>query len=219
MSTPCTLRILLIDPHALFRQGLAALLSARQDLQVIGQAADAEQALLALASASPDLVIIDPQMPGLNGIDLLTRALHRFPDTRFLCLCAHGERYRVNAALDAGAAGYLLKECGIDECLKAIDKIARGQVYLCAEVATTLALSQRSMANSGLRGPKAVLSQRELQVLQLLAEGLSTREIAERLFISAKTVSTHREHIMQKLKLKGIAQLTRYALSEGWLKH
>lgn len=208
------LKIMLVDSQALFRQGLAALLSRHEELQVIAQAADGENALAAMARQAPDLVIIDPEIPRLNGIDTLLRARQRYPTVRFLCLSPHSEQYRVNAALDAGAAGYLLKDCEFEECITAILKVARGQVYLSPEIATAMALSQRS-AGSTCANP--ALSHRERQVLQLLAEGLSTRDIAERLHISGKTVSTHREHIMNKLNLKGIAQLTRYAVRQGWL--
>ncbi|WEK31850.1 MAG: response regulator transcription factor [Candidatus Pseudomonas phytovorans] len=209
-----TLTIMLVDSHALFRQGLAALLAPQDKLQVIAQLGDPEQLLTALAFHQPQLLIIDPLIATRPYADIVLRVHRRFPDTRILCISSTAEPHQVNAALDAGASGYLLKDSGIEECLKAIQQSARGQVYLGAELATALALSQRAAPAMG----KPLLSQRERQVLLLLAEGFSSREIAERLHIGSKTVSTHREHIMHKLGLKGIAQLTRYALNEGWLK-
>jgi DNA-binding NarL/FixJ family response regulator len=214
--TPSPMNILLADDHVLFRQGLAALLSKDPGLKIVGHAANGLEALALIAEQPVDLVIIDLEMPLLNGIDTMLRAQRKAPAPRFLCVSAHGEQRRVSAALDAGASGYLLKDCAVDELLKAVQAVAQGKFYLSPEIATAMVISQRSnpARQSGGEGPP--LSPRERQILQLLVEGLTTRDIAERMHISSKTVSTHREHIMRKLGIKGIAQLTRYALREGW---
>jgi DNA-binding NarL/FixJ family response regulator len=211
------LKILLVDDHILFRQGLAALLVREHDLHIIGQAANGLEALALIAPQPPDLVIIDLEMPLLNGIDTIARARQRAPALQFLCVSAHGEQRRISAALDAGASGYLLKDCAVDELVKAVRTVAQGRSYLSPEIATAMVLSQR-LTNAQHSAPAgARLSPRERQILQLLVDGLTTRAIADSMHISCKTVSTHREHIMSKLNLKGIAQLTRYALREGWL--
>lgn len=214
--TPSPMNILLADDHVLFRQGLAALLSKEPGLKIVGHAANGLEALALIAEQPVDLVIIDLEMPLLNGIDTMLRAQRKALAPRFLCVSAHGEQRRVSAALDAGASGYLLKDCAVDELLKAVQAVVQGKFYLSPEIATAMVISQRSnpARQSGGEGPP--LSPRERQILQLLVEGLTTRDIAERMHISSKTVSTHREHIMRKLGIKGIAQLTRYALREGW---
>ncbi|WP_095107922.1 response regulator transcription factor [Pseudomonas sp. Irchel 3E20] len=211
------LDILLVDDHRLFRQGLAVLLGREPDMQVTGLAANGLEALALLAQAQPGLVILDLEMPLLNGIDTLLRAHQRHPGLRFLCVSAHREQWRISAALDAGALGYLLKDCAVEELVKAVRTVAQGRAYLSPEIATEMVLSQRLAKAQQGAAPGANLSPRERQILQLLVEGLTTRAIAERMHISSKTVSTHREHIMSKLEIKGIAQLTRFALREGWL--
>ncbi|MEB0046822.1 MULTISPECIES: response regulator transcription factor [unclassified Pseudomonas] len=215
--SPAPLKILLVDDHSLFRQGLAALLLSEHDLRIVGQAANGLEALALIAPQPPDLMIIDLEMPLLNGIDTITRAHKLVPALRFLCVSAHGEQRRISAALDAGASGYLLKDCAADELVKAVRTVAQGRGYLSPEIATAMVLSQRLTHTKTPACAAASLSPRERQILQLLVEGLTTRAIADCMHISGKTVSTHREHIMSKLNLKGIAQLTRYALREGWL--
>jgi DNA-binding NarL/FixJ family response regulator len=205
--------VLLVDDHQLFRQGLAALLGAEADMDVVGHAENGLQALAQMDVLRPELVVLDMEMPQLNGIDTLVRARQAYPDLRFLCVSAHGELRKIAQALESGASGYLLKECAADELLKALRIVAGGRIYLSPEVATDMVAQQHPSLRNGLAG--APLSPREKQILLLLVEGCTTRVIAERMHISSKTVSTHREHIMGKLNLKGIAQLTRYALREG----
>ncbi|MGF6097586.1 response regulator [Pseudomonas sp. 18175] len=207
------LRILLVDDHQLFRQGLMALLGQERDMSIVGQAGDGLQALSQIDQQQPELVILDLEMPQLNGLDTLSRARLKSPNLRVLCLSAHGDLRKISQALEAGACGYLLKECACDELLKAVRTVASGRVYLSPDVATAMAVNRHPSQRNGLAG--APLSPREKQILQLLVDGCTTRAIAECMHISSKTVSTHREHIMAKLNLKGIAQLTRYALREG----
>jgi DNA-binding NarL/FixJ family response regulator len=207
-------RVLLADDHTLFREGLAALLEREADMTVIGQAGDGMEALRMAQALLPDVIALDLGMPVLNGIDALCRIVPDVPSARVLCLSAHGEQRMIAAALDAGALGYLLKDCACDDLGKAIRTVAGGRSYLSPEVATAMVASLRCARHHGSIEPSAKLSTRERQILQLLVEGHSTREIAERLHISGKTVGTHREHIMAKLQVKGIAQLTRYAIRE-----
>jgi DNA-binding NarL/FixJ family response regulator len=207
------LRVLLVDDHQLFRQGLAALLAAEADMHVVGQAENGLQALSQIDLLRPELVVLDMEMPLLNGIDTLLRARQAYPAVRCLCVSAHGELRKIALALESGACGYLLKDCAAEELLKALRSVAGGRIYLSPEVATEMVAHQHPSQRTGVAG--APLSPREKQILQLLVEGCTTRAIAERMHISSKTVSTHREHIMSKLNVKGIAQLTRYALREG----
>lgn len=209
------IRVLLVDDHRLFREGLAALLSKESDMEVVGQAADGMEALRMTDGLRPDVVALDLGMPALNGIDAIGRILPLSSSVRVLCVSAHGEQRMIAAALDAGALGYLLKDCAYEELGKAIRTVAGGHSYLSAAVATATLASLRSARSHGTPAPGAALSARERHILQLLVEGHSTREIAEQLHISTKTVGTHREHIMSKLQVKGIAQLTRYAIREG----
>ncbi len=208
-----SVKILLVDDHQLFRQGMVALLSRERDLSIVGQAQNGVQALAQIELQQPQLMILDLEMPLLSGLDTLSRARLKYPDLRVLCLSAHGELRRISQALESGACGYLLKECAYEELVKAVRAIAGGRAYLSPDVATAMAIGRHASQRNGLAG--APLSPREKQILQLLVEGCTTRAIAERMHISSKTVSTHREHIMAKLNLKGIAQLTRYALREG----
>ncbi|GAB3480105.1 response regulator [Azotobacter salinestris] len=207
-------RILLVDDHTLFREALAILLARETDLDVVGQAANGEQALALVRQLAPDIMLLDLEMPVLNGLDTLAR-LPRAGSPRVLCVSAHSEQRRIQAALAAGAAGYIIKDCARDELSKAIRIVASGGAYLSQDLATSLIFQQRELSAGSCRAPAELLSLRERQILQLMVEGLSSRQIAEGLHISIKTVNTHREHIMAKLKVKGIAQLTRYVLREG----
>ncbi|WP_339456416.1 response regulator transcription factor [Pseudomonas sp. EA_65y_Pfl1_P120] len=212
-ATP--LRVLLVDDHVLFRQGLAALLARETDIEVVGHAANGLEALTKINLLHPHMVILDLEMPLLNGLDTLRRARSDYPTLRVLCLSAYAQLQKVSMALKAGALGYLLKDCAVDEVIKALRTIASGRVYISPELATALVVNQHLLQHDYL--PGATLSPRERQILQLLVVGHTTRKIAESLHISCKTVSTHREHIMAKLNVNGIAQLTRYALREGLL--
>ena len=209
------IKILIADDHQMFREGLCALLASEQDIEVAGMAADGRTTIELTDRLSPDIVVMDVGMPGLNGIEA-TRQIHaRDSGTRVIALSMHADRRYVIGMLKAGAHGYLLKDGAARELVHAIRSVYAGNRYLCPAVTDVVLqdyLTYVSNLNS-LSVPE--LTTREREVLQFLAEGRNTLEIAESLNISRKTVATHRGHIMEKLDLHSIAELTRYAIREG----
>ncbi|MCE2899098.1 MAG: response regulator transcription factor [Betaproteobacteria bacterium] len=208
-------RILLADDHRIVREGVAALLRREPDLEIVGEAADGFDAVRLARELKPDIVITDISMPGLNGIDAIRRILADVPGVRTLCLSVHDETRLVGAVMDAGASGYLLKECAYEELLLAVRALLANRVYISPSIAGVLMKDYRERRSGGAAATNSELTTREREVLQLIAEGLSTKQIADRLHVSVKTVGTHREHILAKLKLTGTAELTRYAIREG----
>ncbi|MDJ0865761.1 MAG: response regulator transcription factor [Myxococcota bacterium] len=208
-------RILLVDDHGIFLQGLRALLSQRPDVEVVGEVTEGRAALEVAAECRPDVVIMDLSMPGMNGMDATRQLVKRFPDTKVLCLSMHAESLFVEAALEAGAAGYLLKDCVLDELARAIRTVVSGRVYLSPAIAGTVVEALKTSRSETPASAFSILTDRERAVLQLLAEGFSTKEIAARLHLSVKTIGTHREHIMAKLDIRSVAGLTKYAIREG----
>ncbi len=207
-------RILLADDHELFLSGLLALLEKESDMEVIAEAKDGREACRKAEELSPDLVLMDISMPGLNGIEA-TRRIAADRDVKVLCLSMHTEAQFVEAALKSGAAGYLLKDSEPRELVRAIRVVMMGRTYISPAVAGTLVDALKDQRPLGGSSAFTLLTEREREVLQLLAEGHSTREIAEQLYMSPKTVATHREHLMEKLHIRSIAGLTKYAILEG----
>jgi DNA-binding NarL/FixJ family response regulator len=191
-------RIVLADDHALVRQGFRSLLSEIADFEVVGEAANGREALKLIRALAPEVALMDISMPELNGLDATAHALREQPQLKVIILSMHATEAYVLEALRAGAAGYLLKDADAGELERAIRAVARGERYLTPSV------------------PEAeVLSRRQREVLQLIAEGRSTREIAGRLHLSVKTIETHRAQLMQRLEIFDVAGLTRYALRIG----
>lgn len=210
-----TTRIVLADDHRIMREGLAAMLRQEPDLEIVGEAGDGAEVVRLCRELRPDLVITDISMPGLNGIEAIRRVLEDAPAVRALCLSVHDEKRLVAAVMDAGASGYLLKDCAFEELLRAVRTVLSRQVYISPGIAGVLMQDYRDR-RAGVRGNAfSELTSREREVVQLIAEGYSTKEIADRLHVSAKTIGTHREHIMTKLGVTGTAELTRYAIREG----
>ena len=198
------IRVLLADDHEIVRDGLKRILAATTDVQVAGEAASGDAAL-ALAKANDyDVALLDMSMPGLSGIDLIKRIRLEKPKLRILVLSMHGEQQYAARALKAGAAGYLTKESAAEMLLGALRKVATGGVHVSEAAAAGLVSAERA--------PHQNLSDREFEVLRLLAGGRSPTEIAEQLHLSVKTVSTHKAHVQEKLGLGGTADLVRYAL-------
>jgi DNA-binding NarL/FixJ family response regulator len=198
------IRVLLADDHEIVRDGLKRILGAAGDLQVAGEAANGDQALALVKANDYDLALLDLSMPGLAGIDLIKRVRIEKPKLRILVLSMHGEQQYATRALKAGASGYLTKDSAAGQLVGAIRKVAAGGVHVSEAAAAGLVSAERA--------PHQALSDREFEVLRLLAGGRSPTEIAERLHLSVKTVSTHKTHIQQKLGLSGTADLVRYAL-------
>jgi len=209
-----SIRIVLADDHRIVRDGLAALLARAPEFEVVGQAEDGLDAVKRVRELQPDVLVTDISMPGLNGIEAIRRIRAEHPQVKTLCLSMHDDSRMVMGMIDAGAAGYVLKGCCVDELGLAIRKVMAGQIYLSADLVGVVVHEARKRTGEPAQAA-AVLTPREREMVQLLSEGHSTAQIAERLHVSAKTVSTHRENILHKLNMRSIAELTRYAIREG----
>ena len=210
-----SIRILLADDHQIFREGLASLLERQQDMGVIQQASDGLQAVRVSRDLKPDVVVMDLTMPGMNGIEATRLITNEVPGVKVLCLSVHGDTQFISAVLDAGASGYLLKDCAFEELVTAIHTVMGNQIYLSPGIAGTLVDDYKARRPESVPSAFSQLTEREREIVQLLAEGQTTKEIAERLCLSVKTVGTHREHLMAKLHVHSLAQLTKYAIREG----
>ncbi len=210
-----TTRVLLADDHRIFRDGLRPLLTAHPDLEVVGEAENGLDALRLCGELAPDVAVLDISMPGLNGIDVTRRLAREAPAVKVIVLSMHGDRRFVLEALRAGAKGYVLKDAGFEELLAGVLAVRDGRIHLSAALSEQVVRDYVNLAEADQGSAFAVLSAREREVLQLLAEGLSTKEIAGRLNLSAKTVESHRKAVMDKLEIRSIAELTKYAIREG----
>ena len=208
-----SISILLADDHRIIRDGLRSLLSTMPDMEVVGEAENGRQALRIARKYNPDLVIMDISMPDLNGIEATRQILAESPGTKVLALSMHSDRQFVIQMFRAGVSGYLLKNGAFEELVLAIDTVRKNETYLSPKIAGVLVrdLLETTEDNSA----SSVLTPREREVLQLIAEGRSTKEIASDLNVSVKTVETHRRQIMDKLELRSVAELTKFALREG----
>lgn len=209
------IKVYVTDDHTIVREGIISLLVGCSDIEVVGSGKDCRQTLEEARKSSPDVVVLDIGLPHVNGIECLHRLKHKVPSVKVLMLSMYETRSIVLSSLRAGADGYLLKDCATEELERAVRCIAAGQTYVCPAVAGYLTEEMRSAESTIDAGPFEVLTEREREVLQLYAEGYSTNEIAERLNLSSKTVSTHRLNLNQKLDLKNVAEMTRYAIREG----
>lgn len=206
--------VLLADEQALLREGVASLLAGSARYEVIGSMADGRDCVRAALRCQPGLIVFDCALRGLSGLEAIRRIAPRCPHTRLLCLSAYEDARWVKAAFDAGAHAYVLKRDGFGVLNEAIESVMRSRYFISPDIAHLLVGGMRRNDGPAFAQGEA-LSAREREVTQLFAEGFSARDIAERLHVSVKTVGTHREHIMAKLGISGIAQLTRYALREG----
>ena len=207
-------RVLLADDHKILRQGLRTLLEQEEDIDVVGEADNGRASVKLAGELAPDVVIMDVAMPDLNGIDATRRITEADPGARVLALSMHSDGPYVKGMLQAGARGYILKDCASEELTRAIRTVMAGQVYVSPGV-TGAIVNDYVRQLSAATGEPAALSHREREVLQLFAEGASTATIAAQLHLSVKTIETHRKRIMDKLDLRSIAELTKYAIREG----
>jgi two-component system response regulator NreC len=215
MATTATIQVLVCDDHALVRAGVRRLLESEASLEVVGEAADAEQAVSLIGHAHPDVLLIDIVMPGRSGIAAIPDLIAASPETRILVLSMQDDSSYVRQAFSAGAHGYLLKEAADAELVQAIHDVAAGHRYLHPALGARLAAAEAIRHDRAVADP---LSDREHDVLHLLALGHTNQEIATQLFISVRTAETHRARIMQKLRVSSRAELVRYALSTGVLE-
>ena len=213
------LRVVLADDHRLIREGLQALLAREAGIEVVGLAEDGAEAVRLARQLTPDVLVTDITMPGLNGIEAVRRVRSHDPAVQAVCLSMHGDQRSVTAAIEAGASGYVLKDASCEELAQAVRSVAAGRLYLSPPLMGTLfdEVRARRRGEPALAdaAPGASLTPREREIVQLFAEDLSTQDIATRLNLSAKTVATHRENITRKLGVRGVAGLTRYAVKEG----
>lgn len=208
------IRVVLVDDHQIVRQGLKELLAAHPHIQVVGEAADGHAAVALARNLTPDVIVLDVTMPGLNGIETMREIRRIAPETEVLALSMHAADQVVCDMLRAGASGYMLKTASVQELARAIEIVMTGQTFLSQELAEMVPeelLRTSQQENVSVRG----LTEREQEVLKLVAEGRSSREIATALFVTTKTVVWHRQSIMDKLKLRSVAELTKYAVRMG----
>ena len=207
-----TLRLLVVDDHAIVRAGLRMLFQAETDMIIVGEAGSGVEAVTAVRNLKPDVVIMDVAMPGMNGIEATRQIREAYPDTAVLALTMHEDEQYFFEMINAGAAGYIPKRAAPDDLVSAIRAVAQGHMFLHASLARFL---MHEVAERREQRDEAVLTPRESQVLMLIAEGNTSREIAEDLVISVKTVERHRENIMSKLDMHNRVQLVKYAIEKG----
>lgn len=207
-------RVLISEDHTLLREGLKSLLQ-KKGIEVAAEAADGRSAVQLAKKVSPDVVILDISMPVLNGIEATQQISREAPQAKVIVMSIHSESHFVLGALSAGAAGYLLKDAAFEELLVAVRSVLKGQIYLSPAIAEVVVKASVRHTSSKREFLRRKTSSREREVLQLLVEGKSTKEIASSLYVSVKTIETHRKQIMDKLKLRSIAELTKYAIREG----
>ena len=208
--------ILIVDDHALLREGLQSLLSAQPGMQVVGPAEDAQSGMSQIASLGPDVVLTDLSMPETGGVDAVRQIKESHPETRVIALTFHKEDSYIHAALAAGADGYVLKDDSRDELVIAINSVLNGKNYLSPSICNRFIAGYLSAVKKKRLEPSwHVLTRRERQVIKMIAEGLKTREIAEELSLSPKTVEKHRTNMMNKLDLHSVSAVTLYAIQSG----
>ncbi|MBN1817060.1 MAG: response regulator transcription factor [Sedimentisphaerales bacterium] len=210
-----SIRVFMADDHEIMREGMCALLKKRADIEVVGQAADGREAVQKVLELAPDIVIMDIGMPNLNGIEATRQMVQNNPRLKVMALSTHSDGTIVAKMLKAGASGYMLKESAFGELMEGIDTMIQGETYLCSKIARVIFNDYVNMLTNPKWTETEGLSSREMEVLQLVAEGRTTKEIAKTLNLSVKTVDSHREHIMEKLGIHNVAGLTKYAVREG----
>lgn len=210
-----TIRILLADDHKITREGLIKMLTSKEDMEVVAEARTGREALDMANDLKPDVVVMDVTMPDLNGIDATRKITMSCRDTKVIGLSMHSDKRFVRGMIEAGASGYLPKDCAFEELVRAIYAVVEGKAYLSPGV-TTIMIEQFLRQKSGEDAPgDPELSGREREILQLIAEGFSTKQIARRVGLSGKTVETHRRQIMEKSGARSISELTKFAIREG----
>ena len=209
-----SIRVLIVDDHAVVRSGLRLLLDAEEDLEPVGEAGNAQEAVFQARALKPDVILLDVVMPERTGLEVLPQLVHENPDAKVLVLSMQDEPRYVREAFAAGASGYVLKEAADNEVVAAVREVASGGRYVNPELGARLVAADAEAAKRAEEDP---LSEREHDVLRLLALGHTNQEIAKQLYISVRTAETHRAHIMQKLRLQTRADLVAYALERGLL--
>lgn len=209
------IRVIVCDDHTIVREGLVALLRGEADLEVVAQAGDGIELTRLARELQPDVIVTDLSMPRMNGIEAIALLRQMKLGCKVLCLSVRDQMRDVVAALDAGASGYLLKHNSYAELAGAIRRVMANQTYISGELVAAVMAACRNPDAAAEDAGLSHLTLREREIVQMFSEGYSTREIAERLFVSTKTIATHREHVFRKLGIRSIAELTRYAVLAG----
>ena len=209
------IKILLADDHKIVRDGLRAMISGHPDMEVVAEAENGRAAVSLVKQLAPDIVIMDISMPDLNGIEAARHIVADAPRVKIIALSMHSDSHYVKELFKAGASGYLLKECAFEELANAIHTVAADQIYLSPRISHVVINDYLNRVSTEENSVFSVLTAREREVLQLLAEGKTTKEIAYTLDLSTKTVEAHRQKIMEKSNLHSVAELTKYAIREG----
>jgi two-component system response regulator NreC len=209
-----SIRVILADDHTMLRHGLSRSFEMEKDIDIIGQTKDGHSTIELVEELSPDLVVMDIGMPGLNGIETTRKVKKDYPNVKVVGLSMHSSDKYIREMFRAGASGYLLKDCSFEELVEAIKTVAKGKMYISPSISDTVVKDYLTQSDEQISA-FTVLSHREREVLQLLTEGKTTKQVARDLHISPKTVEVHRLRIMNKLEIDNIAQLTKYAIQEG----
>lgn len=210
-----SIRILIVDDHSITREGLKVLLNKMDNFEVVAEAENGRVALSLTRKVQPDVIVMDINMPDLNGVDASRQILAEFPQIKIIALSMYSDKSYVRGMLKSGVAGYLLKNCAFEELSTAIQTVMRNQTYLSPKISEIVRKEFIKMMSTGETGNTELLTDKEREVLQLIAEGRKTKEIAEQLHISVKTVEARRSKIMEKLNINNVAGLTKFAIREG----
>ncbi len=210
-----TTKIFLVDDHKIMRDGLRALLEKQRGFQVVGEAKNGRTAMEKIGELKPDVIIMDIAMPNMNGMEATRQILAKTPDVKVLALSMHSDKRFVAGMLKAGAKGYLLKDCAFEEVTEAVRAVVANQIYISPGITQVVMEDYMRFLTQDAPFVDSPITAREREVLQLLTEGNSAKEIASRLHISVKTIETHRQHIVEKLNIHSVAELTKYAIRTG----
>ncbi len=214
-ETPMEIRILVADKHRVVREAICSLLRNEFGMDIVGEAEDGRTAVQLARELRPDVIIMETSMPNLNGIEATRQIVHELPDAKVIALSAHSDRRSVCEMLKAGALGYLPKGCAFQELVSAIQNVVANRTYLSSHISRIVIEEYLHGATEQGQSAYSVLTDREREVLQLISEGKSTKVIARELFVSPKTIEWHRSQLMKKLSIESVAELVKYAISEG----
>ena len=214
-ETPMEIRILIADKHRVVREAICSLLRNEFGMDIVGEAEDGRTAVQLARELRPDVIIMETSMPNLNGIEATRQIVHELPDVKVIALSAHSDRRSVCEMLRAGALGYLPKRCDFLELVSAIQNVVANRTYLSSHISRIVIEEYLHRAAEQGQSAYSVLTNREREVLQLIAEGKSTKVIARELYVSPKTIEWHRSQLMKKLSIESVAELVKYAISEG----
>ena len=212
-----SIKVLIADDHQLFREGITNLLKASADLEIVGQAENGKEVVEKAREFKPDIILMDIGMPEMSGIEATVMLNKEMPQIKIIALSMHSDKQFINGMLEAGASGYLLKNSTYNQLIEAIKSVNSGNKYLSGEV-TDIVINDYLDKKQEANKRDADLSERESEILLMIAEGYSTREIGEKLFISVKTVGTHKQKILEKLQLNNTAEMVKYAIKNGLIE-